>query len=533
MTAPSTISEPAASVEPSLTARIPWLPLAFVALTAAICVSWSAAKLLWWDEFLEFWTDHQPGWAQVAHIQLHWPVSLDPLVYHCLASTAMRLLGPSAFAIRLPALLGFLVLQFCLYLFVRRLVSERAAIFALVVPALTATLYYAVEARPYGLLLGLCGIAMVSWQAAVHRETHRAGPLLALALSLALAINTHYYGALLLIPFLSAELFRAIRNRRIDLPVLAAIAAGAAALVFVVPFARAAAPFRHYDYFMAQNRMTPAVIATAYTEFFLGKNFAVAHGQLSLLLIAALLLFLVLAFRRRLRATALPPEPEVVFLVVLAGLPVFGFLLAVTVTHVFEPRHMIVSIAGIAALAAISLDSLFRRDRIGRLLIVFLFAELACGGIMHVRIERNLTRDVQSPMLLTPQVKAAVLASPSGRIYIQQPAAFSKAWYYEPDPEIRSRIVFVYSREEELRWSHMDVISLTELHLRHFTSIPIESWDSVTTQPGNQIFVTFKDSDWDWFDKALAADHADVQPLGPAFQGQVVSVRFRDPEMHR
>ena len=124
----------------------------------------------------------------------------------------------------------------------RRLVSERAAIFALVVPALTATLYYAVEARPYGLLLGLCGIAMVSWQAAVHRETHRAGPLLALALSLALAINTHYYGALLLIPFLSAELFRAIRNRRIDLPVLAAIAAGAAALVFVVPFARAAAP---------------------------------------------------------------------------------------------------------------------------------------------------------------------------------------------------------------------------------------------------------------------------------------------------
>jgi len=174
VTSAPAIGESASSVKPVLTARIPWVPFAFLALTAAIAVAWSAAKLLWWDEFLVLWTDHQPGWAQVAQIQLHWPVSLDPLVYHCLANTAMRLLGPGAFAIRLPALLGFLVMQFCLYLFMRHLISQKAAVLALVFPALTAALYYAVEGRPYGLLLGLCGIAMVSWQAAVHRETRRA-----------------------------------------------------------------------------------------------------------------------------------------------------------------------------------------------------------------------------------------------------------------------------------------------------------------------------------------------------------------------
>jgi hypothetical protein len=526
VTSAPAIGESASSVKPVLTARIPWVPFAFLALTAAIAVAWSAAKLLWWDEFLVLWTDRQPGWAQVAHIQLSWPVSLDPLVYHCLANTAMRLLGPGAFAIRLPALLGFLVMQFCLYLFMRHLISQKAAVLALVFPALTAALYYAVEGRPYGLLLGLCGIAMVSWQAAVHRETRRAGPLLALALSLGLAINTHYYGGLLLIPFLATEIFRAFRRRRLDLPVLAALAAASAATLFILPFARAAAPFRHHDYFIAQNRMTPAVIATAYTEFFLGKDYAIAHVGLDVLLLAALLLFSVVAFRRQLRARKIPLEPEFVFLIILAGLPVFGFVLAVALTHVFEPRHIICAIIGISGLAAISLDPLFRRHRLGRLLLIFLFGELAVVGTLHIRSDRDLTARVRASMTLSPQVKATLAATPDGKIYMLHPATFSKAWYYQPDPQIRSRLVFVYSRDEELRWNHMDVISLTEVHLRQFTDVPIESWESVSAQPGPHVFVTYPHSGWDWLDEAVAADHADVQPIGSAFQGEVVSVRF-------
>jgi hypothetical protein len=528
VTTASAIDEPAVSVQPSLTRRIPWLPFAFIALTALISILWSAAKLLWWDEFLVLWTDTQPSWARVAHIQASWPISLDPLVYHLIANTAIRLFGPNAFAIRLPSLLGFLVMQFCLYRFVRRIASERSALFALAFPALTATLYYAVEGRPYGFLLGLCGIAMISWQTAIHRETRRAVPLIALALCLGLSINTHYYGVLLIIPFLAAELFRAFRRKHPDWPVFIAIVVASATIGFVIPFAKAAAPFRHHDYFLAQNRMTPAVIATAYAEIFLGKAHVVAHRGAIFLLITGFFLFAVIACVRQIRAQRISlPGPEFIFIVTLALLPVFGFLLAAAVTHVFEPRHMIAAIIGVSALVAISLDPLFRQQRIGRILILLVFGELGIIGLMHVRIERQQASDDRAAMILTPQQKAAILATPSGKIYIQEPPAFSKAWYYEPDPGLRSRLVFVYSREQELRWSQMDVISLTEIHLHNFTNVPVESWESISAQPGDHIFVIYPNTQWDWFNQAFTAGHASVTPIGPAFQGEVVSVRFR------
>jgi len=95
---------------------------------------------------------------------------------------------------------------------------------------------------------------MVSWQAAVHRETRRApvrsSPSRCLLASPSTPTIT---GGLLLIPFLATEIFRAFSVGVWNLPVLAALAAASAATLFILPFARAAAPFRHHDYFIAQN----------------------------------------------------------------------------------------------------------------------------------------------------------------------------------------------------------------------------------------------------------------------------------------
>src|SRR6201998_1132456 len=113
-------------------------------------------------------------------------------------------------------------------------------VFALAFPALTVALFYSLDGRPYGLMLGFYALAMVSWQAATRRESHRILPLITLALAGALTVNVHYFGILLFAPLCIAELFRTLQRRRLDFPLMASIAGGAASVVCILPFAKAA-----------------------------------------------------------------------------------------------------------------------------------------------------------------------------------------------------------------------------------------------------------------------------------------------------
>ena len=147
--------------------RIVGMPISaivFLILTAVIALLWSHYQLLWTDEFYSLETDSVASVARLVHIQLTTPTSLDPLAYHIFAHAAIRLFGVGSFAIRLPSICGYLLMQICLFYFVRRITIERAAIFALAFPALVGIVTYSVQARPYGLLLGLSALAMVSWQ---------------------------------------------------------------------------------------------------------------------------------------------------------------------------------------------------------------------------------------------------------------------------------------------------------------------------------------------------------------------------------
>ncbi len=142
----------------------------FLIVTAVLSLVWSHHKLMSQDEFFVLQTDTAATVSQLIHIQRTTPISLDPLTYHLLAHASVRLFGANAFALRLPSFLGYLLMQVGLFVFVRRLAGDRAAIFALAFPALTATLFYSAEARPYGLLLGLYALTLVAWQSAIRFE---------------------------------------------------------------------------------------------------------------------------------------------------------------------------------------------------------------------------------------------------------------------------------------------------------------------------------------------------------------------------
>ncbi|HVG27204.1 MAG TPA: glycosyltransferase family 39 protein [Acidobacteriaceae bacterium] len=516
--------------------------LALVLLTAVLAVVWSHVKLLSQDEIFVLQTDTVSSLRELIHIQRHFPISLDPLIFHLLAHAATRIFGPSALALRLPAILGFLLMQVCLFLATRRIAGAHAALVALAFPALTATLFYAPEARPYGLLLGLYALTFLAWQTATRaadpavaaRAGHssqvdprppRTGTLVLLAIAIALTLNTHYFGILLLAPLCLAELVRTVLRRRLDLPVVAAIVLGMTGILGALPFQRAAGEFRKH-YYNAGGVNFHAITQSYRALFVSYTDQSIAIQQIAIVLLsiaaAVLVLAVILALRKR---TVNLPSAELAFLLTLAALPLFGFLIAFFVTHSIEVRYVLGAIVAIAIFAAIALAPWLRPTRTAQAIAALLFVGVLLGGFVRIRSEQRKSTAVLASLILAPELKARLLALPDSHLYLQNMGHFEVASYYEPDPEVRSRLALLHSREAELQWDRHDTASLTAEHMQHFTGFRIVPYAELQRIPGEHMLVLFH-SGWDWTDQALASGHASISPLGPALDGDAVAVQF-------
>jgi len=528
-----------ASIAKCRLARI--LTVAIVCVTAAVSLVWLHSKLMSQDEMYAFQTDSVPSLARLVQVQRTWPISLDPLLDHLLSHAGMKVFGAGAFALRLPAFLGFLLMQVCLFLFVSDLAGERAGAVAAAFPALTATLFYSAEGRPYGLMLGMYALAAWCWQVAAREaalqdreqtraDSQRRWALAGLAVALAATVNAHYFGILLLAPVCAAEGLRTLQRRRLDLPVCAAIVAGTASLLLTRPFLKAASEFRKNYYNGGATSLHD--ITRAYRSIFIDytqMSMRVQHGAMAaLVLFAAVLAWgcarLISGGRGREGDLQISPA-EWVLILTLAALPFCGYLLAVTVTHSIEVRYVLGAVVAISAMVAIATSPWLRSDRAFAAVMAFLFVGIISSGAARIHAEQGKTEARLASLVLPPEVKSALDASVDGRLYLQDMGAFEEDRYYEPDPGVRERMALVYSSGEELRWNRHDTMALTAMHIGRFTGLPVAGYEWLRAQPGEHIFVLYH-TGWDWTDQAFAQDGARVRPLGRAMGGDVAAVTF-------
>jgi 4-amino-4-deoxy-L-arabinose transferase-like glycosyltransferase len=499
----------------------------FVCVTAALSLVWSHTKLLSQDEMFEFQTDSVRSLAELMHVQRTWPISLDPLLYHALSHGAMQAFGAGAFAQRLPALAGFLLMQVCLFFFVRNLAGERAGAVAAAFPAVTATLFYAVEGRPYGLMLGLYALALWCWQVASRSERARGWALVGLAAALAGTINAHYFGILLLVPVCAAEAWRTLARRppvqrKIDWAMGAAIVAGMAGFLATQPFLEAAGEFRKNYYNVGWVGRHD--IARAYRAIFVNytqMSMSARHlWVVALVVFAAALVWGCWRVRRGIETA------EWVLVLALAALPFCGYLLARFVPHSIEVQYVLGAVVAISAMLAIAVSEWLKRDAVFHFALVLLGLGIVCGGAVRIHAEQRKTSARLASLVLPAEAKAALLAGADGRLYVQDMGAFEEDRYYEPDAEVQARMTLVYSADEELRWNKHDTMALTAMHMQHFAGLPVMSYEALRAQPGKHVFVLFY-SGWDWTDLAFAQDGARVRLVGKAMGGDVATVTFR------
>jgi hypothetical protein len=501
------------------------MAVAFLVLSAAIMFIGSYFQPINSDEALVVVTDNVSSFARLIQVQRTVPMVVDPIVCHLLERISLICFGHNTFSLRLPSLLGCLVLQVCLFLFVYRAEGQRAAAAALGLFALGGTYMYAGEARPYGVLMGFFGLIAVSWQASTRSTAgrQRIRPLLLLAISVALALNTHYYAVLLLFPLYGVEIFRSIQKRHIDGPMQLALAGGVAGLVFVLPFIKGANQFRQDS--LTQFVPNLHIITHAYLWLISGAMLTGLRNQR--ILAAGLLLLAASGYwlyrRRPHEGKAFAPQAETIFLLLVAGLPLFGFFVAWKEGIMLEGRYILCAGFGVDAILSIGLARFFYRRIAYAFLIVVLFT-LALGfGLGQIALHVKERSRMNTFLVLPPQTQAALVTRPNQTVYLINSLVWIELEYYLPGQQPFSRLGVVYSFAQEMRADNTDYVSLEVSHLKAQSNFNIQTYEHIRAQPGEHLFVV---SPRTWLDSALALDHASIQRLGPAYGGELVSVVF-------
>jgi hypothetical protein len=408
------------------------LLIGFSGLFLAFVGGLARIKPLWYDELLTYHL------ARLESVSLIWsalangPDNSPP--FNLLATHAIyRFAGHSPVATRLTAMLGVWVMTLCLYVFVARRCGPVYGWIALLFPLTTMAQSYAYEGRPYGLWLGLCGLALICWQAAIGTSRWRPLPLVGLTLSLTGAVSTHFYAPIGFIPFGLAELVRTWRRRRIDVPMWIALVAGLVPMAFFGPLLRNARA--DTDVFFSQPGLAACLVFYTW----------LLSTALPALVAACALLGADALFTSS-RSTQTPENPpagrvrppleEIVAAFGFAGFPVFAMMLSrVAARGAFVERYSLPAVMGFAVLVAFFAFSFGRRRRTGYILAIALLGGAAYVGRMDGQLVRVKNAAHSQQLGKVVALKGLPIASDDPLFYVV-------LHYYAPS-ELNSRLTYL------------------------------------------------------------------------------------------
>ena len=465
----------------------------------------SQAKPLWFDELLGLSAATAPR-LQGVWWALSRPVDINPPMYHVLARLSISFLGYSALAARLPAFLGMLLFLLCLFAFVSRRLSPSYGVLGTLLVLCTNISWYASDARPYGVILGLTGLAMVSYQRRIQRGDLTS--LIVFFLVCCCLPLTHYYGTLVIGPFLAAEVARTIEQKRIDwLQIIGTLLAPAVTLFLLRDLIRSQKPIlAHYH---SQGSLT---------SFLTGADLISIPAWAICIGIAALALgnWLGAAARDK-RRTVIDPEfsgPELVLAVSLLSLPFLGAIIT-TFTHAYFSRYFMAASAGYVVLICYLAASFHRRCVGVALLLSMVAVTVIATDLMRAVKHRH---DPQPLANLQPVL---------GKLDL--PVVFQDAKDYvvarELNPDISDR--FYYAAEPELALKVTGTDSDDKL-MRGLAAVQPQQVSRLDDMARKSEYWIVVPASFGWLVPCLTEMGADMQPVSwERSHGQIAFSGFR------
>jgi len=465
----------------------------------------AANKLLWYDELATLSIDHLPRLSQVLAL-IYADKDGNPPLFHVLSYLSLRVFGENEFALRLPEMLGFWTMCLCLYRFTARRTSPVHGVVAMLFPCVTAAFGYAYEARPYGLVLGFCGLALVFWQRAAE-TTPRLGALAGLALSLAAAVSSHYYAVLLYAPLGIGELVRWRRSKKPDWPVLAALAVSATPILAFLPIIA-----KHSQYQSVFWAKAHWIDALGFYVFLLQP--AIAPAALALLILA--LAWKPDASPEARSAVPGPPAHEMAAAISLAALPLFALILAKAFTGAFTERYALPAVAGVSLLVAL-VPAGYETSR----------PRMAAGLALALTVSFVIVQFFFMPEVLrAPDGPLPKLALPLGNnppdtpVVVSDGRLFAQMLYYCP-PELRRRLYFLADSDAAVKYTGAGNVDLELTSMSSYQSLNVVPYRQfVAAHKRFQLYGPFG-TKFDWNGPRLVDDGARLQLQG-RFSGDML-----------
>jgi hypothetical protein len=272
----------------------------------------------------------------------------NPPFLYLITKLANSLLGEGLIVTRLPEIIGFWVFSLCVFYFVNRRAGLLAGFSVMLFPMFTGAFYYAYDARPHGLVLAFCGLALVAWQSSLEAR-RRNTCLFFFSLALFAAFMTHCYAILLVAPFGLAELLKSSLENRLEVRRwIALLVPALLAMAIYAPLLRA------YD---------KTIGGTVFLDYSPLRWVQVGNFYLFLLapcILIFLLILLLLALKgiipkasisEAARTRSFQNLPvEIGLALSFIALPAFGLLLALGLHSPFFGRYFLSALAGLCLL---------------------------------------------------------------------------------------------------------------------------------------------------------------------------------------
>jgi hypothetical protein len=428
----------------------------FLGLSIAIFLLITLAhsmRRFWFDELHTYYISRLPTWHDSWQVILS-GVDFNPPGVYLMTRWSQAMFGISPTATRLPEILLFLVMCCSIFVFVRRRYGALFALGAMWFPLITVAYSYSSEARPHALVLGFCALAMVSWQRATEGGA-RGWSLAVLSLSVAGFLLSHCFSVLILIAFGIAELARLASRRKADWILWTSIAAPVSSVLIYLPMLRNVKGMTMRSIIFTPGlSLVPRFYRYLFNDRLNGVEPSFWHETIWPLFIVVILAALLKNTSRNLDDGELVPTGmpahEVIFLVSLSLLPVFGQSMALLTKSPFNDRYALSAVIGLSILLAAFVFKVTGGDRRAGLAMTMIF-----GAWFVFDFGDQMRAMFQEHPWDLPSIELSSLPKDT-LIVISDPLMFVEAEFYEP-PQVAKRLRLLTDAKLAIRYTGTDM----------------------------------------------------------------------------